>query len=636
MSAALRRRGPDGAGVWVDPSVGIALAHRRLAVVELSDLGAQPMESRCGRFVITFNGEIYNFAALRKELAGRGFRFRGGSDTEVLLAAVSEWGLEGALPHMVGMFALALWDRVDRKLSLARDRTGEKPLYYGRVGSAFVFGSELSALEVLPEGPGEIDRNALGLYLRFGNVPAPHSIYSRIRKLPPACIVSVNEAGDVTEAVPYWSYRWSGPAETHSIPEAQAADELEKLLNEAVQLQSAADVPVGALLSGGIDSTTVVALMRRHTRRVQTFTIGFEESRFDESEYARAVAHYLCTDHNELLVTARDAMGVIPKLPALYGEPFADSSQIPTYLVSEMARRQVTVALTGDGADELFGGYSRYFWARSLWRMMRRLPRSGRGALTRSLKAIPVSAVDHSAAALRPLLPANGRVPHAGQKLRRVADLISAETPADLYLQLLSSWPDPHEVLDGEWETGIGFEQPAPDDIPGFTRWMMAFDQAAYLPNDILVKLDRASMGVGLETRAPFLDHRIVEFAGALPLDLKIRNGQGKWLLREVLRRHVPPALVDRPKAGFAVPLDGWIRGPLREWAEALLSERKLREHGIFRVAPIRRKWSEHLSGAWNHIAPLWTVLAFQAWYEHRPYSRAPEHPIELRTAVAL
>jgi asparagine synthase (glutamine-hydrolysing) len=608
MGEALRHRGPDGAGSWVDAAPGIALVHRRLAVLELSELGAQPMESRCGRYVITFNGEIYNFRSLRTELANSGHHFRGGSDTEVLLAAVSEWGLERALGRVVGMFAFAVWDRVERKLRLATDRAGEKPLYYGYLGRTFAFGSELSALEALPGGAGDIDRNALALYLKFGHVPAPCSIYSQVRKLMPGHVLTVDAAGETAGPAPYWN---CGSLErAPEIREGEAIDELERLLDDAVKLQTMADVPVGAFLSGGVDSSAVVALMRRHVRRVRTFTIGFAEPRFDEAGHARAVAQYLGTDHTELRVTARDAMAVIPKLPQLYAEPFADASQIPTFLVSQLARREVTVALSGDGADELFGGYSRYLWTRSFWRAMRGLPRSARRTLAWALERIPAPAVE---------FPLNAH------RLKRIADLISSGGPASLYLKLLSSWSDPLAVVEGATEVQIGFDEPAPNDIAGLTRWMMRFDFAAYLPNDILVKLDRASMGVGLEARAPFLDHRIIEFANRLPLDVKFRNGQGKWLLRQVLDRHVPRRLVDRPKAGFAVPLDRWIRGPLREWAEELLSERSLRAHGYFRVAPIRLKWREHLAGSRNWISPLWTVLAFQAWHERRPRAKDTE-----------
>jgi asparagine synthase (glutamine-hydrolysing) len=580
MSAAVRHRGPDGAGVWVDAAAGIALGHRRLRVVELSELGDQPMQCACGRYFGVFNGEIYNFRTLRRELESRGQQVRGGSDTEVLLAAICEWGVEGALARCVGAFALAVWDRLERRLYLARDRAGEKPLYYGRLERSFVFGSELGALEAQTEDAGAVDRIAVGLYLRFGYVPAPFSIYTRVRKLPPASIVVVNSAGEVSAPVRYWCGETSGTAD---IPEAEAIDQLDSLLNDAVGLQTIADVPVGAFLSGGIDSATLVALMCRHARRVKTFTIGFEEPRYDESAYARAVARCLGTDHTEMRVTAADAMAVIPKLPAIWSEPFADASQIPTYLVSALARREVTVALSGDGGDELFGGYDRYSWATGLWRCMRVAPHGVRGRLARGIMRLPL-----------------------GDKVHKVAELLDAADPGELYLRLVSNWLD-QPVERRSWVSS-----------GPFAEWMMRRDFATYLPDDILVKVDRASMANGLESRAPFLDHRVVEFAQRLPLRFKVRNGQGKWVLRQVLDKYVPRRLVDRPKAGFAIPLRVWIRGPLREWAEELISESRLRREGFFQPEPVRRMWQEHLSGARNRTAPLWTVLAFQAWYEQK------------------
>lgn len=600
MGAALRHRGPDASGVWADPSAGIALGHTRLAVVELSELGRQPMESACGRWVTVFNGEIYNFKVLRKELQERGHAFRGHSDTEVLLAAVSEWGLAGALSRFVGMFAFALWDRRERTLSLARDRVGEKPLYYGELGRAFVFGSDLSAIRAHSAGAWEIDPNALAAYVRFGYVPAPHSIYSNIRKLPPGCFLTVGD-GDET-LVRYWSVEdvaRAGAENPITCDAEEAANRLEALLSDAVSLQTFADVPVGAFLSGGTDSATVVAMMCRHARRVRTFTIGFAEKRYDESAHARAVAQYLGTEHTEYQVTPADAMNVIPKLPEIYAEPFADASQIPTWLVSQLARRSVTVSLSGDGADELFGGYDRYSWAETIWRSIRAVPGSVRRLSGDILAALPAQA---------------GRV-------HKLAPLVSAGCDSDLYLKLISHWRDPHDVV----ERGIEPAIPRGLGLQPFRHRMMLLDTLTYLPDDILVKLDRASMANSLEARAPFLDHRLIEFAWRLPLAFKCRNGEPKWLLRKVLHRHVPAALVDRPKAGFAIPLDAWIRGPLRDWAEELLDARRLRSEGFFRPEPIRRRWCEHLSGAQNWIAPLWVILTFQAWYAHQRSVPTPD-----------
>jgi asparagine synthase (glutamine-hydrolysing) len=631
MSAALRHRGPDGAGIWVDPGAGIALAHRRLAVVELSPLGAQPMQSACGRYVIAFNGEIYNFRQLRRELENAGHTFGGLSDTEVLLAAISEWGLQQALVRSVGMFGLAVWDRREKVLSLARDRAGEKPLYYGHLGRTFVFGSELVALEAYRSDLGEIDRDALALYLRHGYIPAPHSIYSRVRKLRPGRILTVSVAGFIAEQ-PYWSWEEAAPRGSSAAlagSAAEAADQLDSLLRESVRLQSAADVPVGAFLSGGIDSSTLVAMMSNQGRKVRTFTIGFPETALNEAVHARAVAGYLGTEHTELQVTTADAMAVIPKLPSIYSEPFADSSQIPTYLVSQLARRHVTVSLSGDGADELFGGYDRYVWADTLWRGVGWLPQKARGALARSLAFLPAPTVDRIASAL------HARLVRPGDRLHKIAALVSAADAGALYFRLISNWPDPSAVVRDSVEPSTilsrRFNGPRQ-----FTRHMMLVDGLTYLPDDLLVKIDRASMANSLESRAPFLDHRIIEFASRLPLALNFPKRHGKWLLRRVLHRYVPRQLVDRPKAGFAVPVDQWLRGPLRAWAEDLITEKRLRSEGFFHPAPIRRKWCEHLSGTRNWTAQLWTVLAFQAWNEQRRPSFNAELDCEVRTAGAI
>jgi len=634
MTAALVHRGPDGEGIWLDARAGLALGHRRLAVVELSELGAQPMHSADGRFVVAFNGEIYNYRELRKRLEAV-HPFRGSSDTEVLLAAICEWGLERSLARFNGMFAFALWDRHEHKLFLARDRAGEKPLYYGRIASSFVFGSELSALQAHPAGPGDLDRNALAEYLRFGYVPAPSSIYSGIDKLPPGCFLEVAANKRISDPIPYWSAEsaaLNGLSEPLSCREEDAVEQLEELLCDAVRLQTFADVPVGAFLSGGIDSSTVVALMCRAERRVRTFTIGFAEAAYNEAGHAREVARHLGTAHTEFELTASDAMAVVPRLATIYSEPFADASQIPTYLVSAQARRHVTVALSGDGADELFGGYNRYFWADSIWRGICPLPHALRRMLAGALSAMPVTTIDGMASAMSPLLPAKARVRNPGDKLHKIAHVVAARDANEVYRRLVTNWPEPLLAgCDPALPTWLMDRHGA---LP-FQSRMMLLDTLTYLPDDILVKVDRSSMANSLEARAPFLDRRVMEFAARLPLNFKVRNGSGKWLLRKVLHKYVPPALVERPKAGFAIPLDSWVRGPLRDWAEELISERRLRQEGIFRPAAVRRKWREHLSGARNWIAPLWSVLMFQAWNEQRQLPAPSADGMETSVATA-
>jgi asparagine synthase (glutamine-hydrolysing) len=635
MANAIAHRGPDDAGTWVDESAGIALAHRRLSILDLSPAGHQPMTSACGRFVIVFNGEVYNHLELRARLTdqallphpqplSRGARggesWRGHSDTETLLAAIAAWGIEAALSRCVGMFAFALWDRQARALTLARDRLGEKPLYYGRVDGTFLFASELKALRAWPGFSAEIDRDALALYMRHNYVPAPWSIYRGIHKLPPGTLLRVSATG-TAEPTAYWSARDSadaGLAHPFVGDDREAVDELERLLRQSIAGQSLADVPLGAFLSGGIDSSVVVALMQSMARQpVKTFTIGFHESGYNEAEHAKAVATHLGTEHTELYVTSRQAMDVIPLLPALYDEPFADSSQIPTYLVSALARQHVTVSLSGDGGDELFGGYNRYFWAMRLWQRLGRLPQPLRRALAAIALAPSPAAWDRLFRLVGPLLPTSLRYTNPGDKLHKSATLFAARQPEAIYQRLVSHWEDPAGVVLGAREPATAITDSARwlacDD---FAQRMMYLDTVTYLPDDILVKVDRAAMGVSLETRVPLLDHRLLEFAWRLPLGMKIRDGQGKWLLRQVLYRHVPRHLIERPKMGFGVPIDAWLRGPLRDWAEALLDESRLRREGYFAPAPIRQKWAEHLSGRRNWAYHLWDVLMFQAWLE--------------------
>lgn len=621
MADALSHRGPDDAGVWVDEDSGIALGHRRLAVIDLTAQGHQPMHSACGRFVLAYNGEIYNFRHLRADLVAAGHRFRGSSDTEVLLGAISEWGLETALSKCNGMFAFALWDRRDRRLHLVRDRLGEKPLYYGLTGDLLLFGSELKALRAHPSFDGEIDRDALALYLRHNCVPAPWSIFRNTRKLPPASVltIDISEGGLTRQPVPYWSaleVAERGAIDPLELSEEDATDALEELLTDAVGLRMESDVPLGAFLSGGIDSSTVVSLMQAQASRpVSTFTIGSTASDYDESPDARAVARHLGTNHTELLVTPDEAISVIPRLPTLYDEPFGDSSQIPTFLVAELARRHVTVVLSGDGGDELFGGYNRYPWVPAVWRRVGRLPGSARKALARALLAIPPRSWDRLAQALPPSV--RPRIP--ATKIEKLAEILPSDGPQASYLRLASHWHDPSQlVLSSQEPVTLLSDIRAWPALPDISRQMMCLDTVTYLPDDILVKVDRASMGVSLEARVPLLDHRIVEFAARLPPAMTIRGRQGKWLLRQVLHRHVPQQVIDRPKTGFGFPLGEWLRGPLRPWAEELLDARRLRTEGFFDAGPIRHAWTEHVSGGRDREYRLWDVLMFEAWLEHQ------------------
>lgn len=623
MAATLHHRGPDDAGAWVEPEFGLALAHARLSILDLSPEGHQPMQSACGRFVIAFNGEIYNFQELRRELESRGHnKWRGHSDTEIMLAAIAAWGIEAALQRFTGMFAFALWDKETRRLTLARDRLGEKPLYYGRSGGVFLFGSELKSLRAHPAFKAGVDRDSLAAMLRFVYVPAPHSIYQGIHKLPPGTYLSVDpvkpEAG---EPMAYWSARQAaeqGQRDLFTGTEQEAVDELHSILSDAVARQMVADVPLGAFLSGGIDSSTIVALMQaQSTRPVKTFTIGFWEKSFNEAEHAKAVAAHLGTEHTELYITPEEALGVIPQIPTLYDEPFGDSSQIPTYLVSKLAREHVTVSLSGDAGDELFGGYNRYFWAPNIWNKFGWVPAALRGAVAGTMTAVKPSAWDRVFRALNPVMPARLRYKNPGDKMHKLARTLGARHPEAIYWELVSLWKDTARVVPGSREhQTILSNADGWADLADFQHRMMYLDTCTYLPDDILVKVDRAAMGVSLETRVPLLDHRVVEFAWRLPLSMKIRDDQGKWLLRQVLYRHVPKELIERPKMGFGVPIAEWLRGPLRDWAEALIEPTRLRNEGYFDPAPIHELWQEHLQGRHNRSYYLWNVLVFQTWLE--------------------
>lgn len=618
MADTLVHRGPDDSGVWVDGAAGIALGFRRLSIIDLSPTGHQPMCSGDGRFVIIFNGEIYNFLELKKDLERLGDRFRGGSDTEVILAGCVRWGIEQTLRRIAGMFAIALWDRRERTLLLARDRLGKKPMYYRRDGQCFLFASELKAFHADSSFRPELDRDALALYLRHGYIPSPYSIYRGVSKLPPGHFLMVR-SGQPGESVPYWDIRAivsEGVRHPLDLSEPEALEMLETLLSDSVSKRMIADVPLGALLSGGIDSSLVVALMQAASSRpVKTFTIGFPVSEYNEANEAKAVARHLGTDHTELYVTPEEAQAVIPKLPDLYDEPFADASQIPTHLVCALARRFVTVSLSGDGGDELFGGYTRYLWAENIWRWIRGSPRTLRTAAAAGIEAVGPAGWDALYGIVEPLLPASRRYTLPGDKLQKLAGLLSSRSPDELYLRLVSLWKEPGEIVLGAHEPQTVLRDPStPRLVPNFTERMMYTDLVTYLPDDILTKVDRASMGVSLEARSPLLDHRLVEWAWRLPLRWKRRHGQGKWLLRQLLHRYVPRPLVDRPKTGFAIPIDVWLRGPLKEWAEDLLDESRIQQEGIFDPRPIRAAWSAHLSGHRNEQYRLWVILMFQAW----------------------
>ncbi len=610
MSACLAHRGPDSDGFWTMPELGLAFAHRRLAIIDVSPAGAQPMHSADGQAVLTLNGEIYNFMALRAELerAGAAPAWRGHSDTEVVLAALRHWGVAATLPKLNGMFAFAYADMARRKLYLARDRFGEKPLYIYRDGNSLAFASELKPFRTLPGFDAAINRAAVAEYMAYSYVPEPRSIYERVEKLPVASCMEIDLAGGAAPVVTqYWSALTAARnARANLITDEQsAAARLDELLRQSIQLRMMSDVPLGAFLSGGIDSSTVVALMQAQSMRpVKTYAIGFAEANFNEAPHARAVAQHLGTEHTEYVVTSAEAMAVIPQLPQIYDEPFADSSQIPTYLVSKLARRDVTVSLSGDAGDELFGGYNRYFIGPKLWRWLSRLPAPLRAAAARMMTAVPPHRYDQ----LKNILPPFKHMKAVGDKVHKLAGLLDAADEHILYHRMHTFWPL-HSIVNHS-----GGDHKAIDDVGGMTDDMMLHDTINYLPNDILVKLDRASMAVSLESRVPLLDPELFSFAWSLAPDLKIRNGQGKYLLRQVLHKYVPEDLIDRPKMGFGVPIGDWLRGPLRDWAEDLLNPSALSQDNLLSPTPITQKWQEHLSGRRNWQTYLWPVLMLQAW----------------------
>lgn len=614
MSDMIRHRGPDDSGEWVDEGSGIALGFRRLAILDLSPTGHQPMLSANERYVMIFNGEVYNYSELRSELEAAGCEFRGTSDTEVMLAGILEWGLEKAVMRFNGMYAIALWDRREKKLHLIRDRVGVKPLYYGWFGGTLLFGSELKSLAAHPSFEPEIDREALTLYLRYGYVPAPYSIYQGVRKLGPGVVLTFEEGESRAEGngIRYWSAREAverGIQNPFRGDDQEAISELDQLLKMSVRERMIADVPLGAFLSGGIDSSTIVAMMQAQSARpIKTFTIGFQETGYNEAEYAKEVASHLKTDHTELYVSPRDAMDVIPQLPSMFDEPLGDSSQIPTYLVSKLARQFVTVSLSGDGGDELFGGYSRYLNSLNVWGLIGRIPMSVRHAAS--------TIFDQASKLDWQKITSQGRL---ATRFYHLAEITKTRSPDELYWRFSSNWGQPTQVVvDGREPPAFHMAPENTQLLPEFAQRMMYLDFNTYLPDDILVKLDRASMATSLEGRVPFLDdHRVVEFVWRLPLHMKIRSGKGKWILRQVLYQYIPQGMIERPKMGFGVPIDSWLRGPLRDWAEDLLDENRLRREGYLNPEPIRKRWTEHLQKQKDWHYPLWYVLMFQDWLNH-------------------
>jgi asparagine synthase (glutamine-hydrolysing) len=621
MIQCLTHRGPDDSGTWFDEVAGVAFGQRRLAIQDLSSAGHQPMVSHSGRFVLVLNGEIYNHLELRAELQSAGINhpWRGHSDTETLLVLIEVHGLHAALEKCVGMFAIALWDREQRKLFLARDRAGEKPMYFGFVSGALLFGSELKALRAVAGESLRIDRSALTLFMRHNYIPAPLSIYERVFKLSPGSIAEFNRPDADASISTFWSAREiaeRGLRQPFTGSDTEAIQQVEKVLMRAVSSQLISDVPLGAFLSGGIDSTLIVALMQAQGRgRAKTFTIGFNEEQYDEAPYARAVANHLGTEHTEYYVTAAEARNVVPDLPAIFDEPFADSSQIPTVLVSRLARRHVTVSLSGDAGDELFGGYSRYLWTRRIWKNIAWIPQGARRTFARMFERRGSVVSAHDVAGARAVRPP--RLARLREKLAKVAELVGAQDAREIYYGLVSHWKDPASVV-------IGGSEP-PTKVSDPKQWlggaelehhMMFLDLLTYLPDDILVKVDRAAMSTSLESRVPFLDHRVIEFAWTLPMRFKIRDGSSKWILRQLLQKYVPRSMFERPKTGFGIPIDYWLRGPLKEWAADLLASHRLRDEGFFNPEPIEKKWNEHRAGTRNWGYYLWDVLMFQSWLD--------------------
>lgn len=618
MLGSLVHRGPDEEDIWINQKIGIALGHRRLSIIDLLPSGRQPMMSACQRYVIAFNGEIYNWPEIKSalELSGKAPKWRGTSDTEVFLAAITAWGLSGSLKRIRGMFAFALWDISENRLMLVRDRIGEKPLYYGQLEGKFCFASELKAIVSFANTPLEREPEAVALMVRYGYVPEPYSIYKNIFKMPPGTIISVAANGQIENIETYWSFsNFVSTQQKASVrlSDEEAVNNLEYLMGCAVKEQMVADVPLGAFLSGGIDSSIVVALMQANSQQpVKTFSAGFEESAYNEADYARKIAKHLGTEHTELFITSKQSFDIIPSLSEMYDEPFADASQIPTALISRLTRKHVKVCLSGDAGDELFGGYNRYFWTNSIWNILSKIPVSMRKPLGQLLQNLPVEVVNAICSCLNPVFPKHFRVSNPGDKLQKFSQILPAETQEQLYHYLLCQWRGDLPIKDiNEPPTYLTQPERWPA-LGNFSERMMAVDTQNYLPQDILVKVDRAAMASSLETRLPFLDLRLLEFAWQLPLGQKIRDGNGKWVVKELLSKYVPKNLFDRPKQGFAVPIEHWLRGPLREWAEDLLKAEKLSADG-FDPIPIRYLWTQHLKGQ-NHQYALWNIITYRAW----------------------
>ncbi len=612
MRDSMLHRGPDSGGHFLSSEDGLAMGFRRLAIIDLSENGNQPMTSSCERYTTTYNGEIYNYKALRQVLEAEGRRFRSTSDTEVMLEGFSAWGIDKTLERMIGMFAIAVWDREKQQMTLIRDRLGIKPLYWGIINGSFFYGSELKTLRAKPGWDPTLDRNALTQYLRFNYVPDPLTIYEDVSKLPPGHKLEFRPRHEGSPRVtPYWSVNDAVDGPRQSYQDDAAIQKLDELLGDAVERRMVADVPLGVLLSGGIDSSVVAAMMQaRSDRPIQSFTIGFDDAGYNEADQAAAVATHIGTDHTSLTLTGADARTLITNLADWYDEPFADSSSLPTYLVSKLAKDAVTVALSGDGGDEVFFGYNRYQAASAAWDRAENLPDPLRSALGHGLKSVSARQWD----SLSNFIPKGSRPRMMGDKMHKIARILNSDDQISAYLSLVSHWQDPGKLTGGGTTLDPVFE--ASDRITDFTERMAYLDTLTYLPGDILTKVDRASMAVSLEARVPLLDHRVVEFAWTLPKNMKIRDGKSKWALRQVLYNYVPQELMERPKAGFAIPLAAWLRGPLRDWAEELLNQKRLKGQGLLAPGPIRAAWDDHQAGRGNHAEPLWNILMFQAWYD--------------------
>ena len=623
MSEQLRHRGPDSEGIWTDQTSNIGLTHTRLAILDVSAAGCQPMVSNSGRFVIVFNGEIYNHKAIRREL--NSFRERqwiGYSDTETLIAAIEQWGCDETLKKLNGMFAFALWDKDAKTLKLARDRGGEKPLYYGWSNNAFFFGSELSVAKKIPGFKNKVSRDALALYLKYSSIPAPYSIYEDIFKVEPGCLITFDSHGKKIGQDEYWSFQevfQEGINNRYKGRPEEAVEDLTSVLSEAVASQMESDVPLGAFLSGGVDSSMIVALMQSQSEQaINTFSIGFEDAAFNEAEYARDVANHIGTNHHDMYVGESDILDVIPELPLIFDEPFADSSQIPTYLVSKIAKEKVTVSLSGDAGDELFGGYTRYQIATDAWNRINKIPAPMKSLISLAIQAAPAKFLEKSILPLSGLISKNFSMNITYDRLLKASTLLEKSNQKEFYKHgFLSHNDDSCNWVLGSKNLTSAIDKNSFDSSVPFEN-MSALDFIHYLPTDILTKVDRAAMAVSLETRVPFLDERVINFAFSLPAEYKIRDGKAKWVLKQALYQFVPESLIERPKMGFGVPLAEWLRGPLREWAESLLDEKKLIDEGFFDPNIISKKWHEHLSGERNWQTQLWDVLMFQSWLNNQ------------------